>query len=128
VNEYAERVNSYAEHYNDVKSDKAKLLEIYEEDEKLGQMFLKKMFDGKSIDEFKSELEKESADPSKIDSLVEQKLEQKEVEKLLEKVKNQLPEELVSKFEEEYADLVDGKTINSKNAGKYIKHALREVQ
>lgn len=129
VNDYAERVNSYAENYESVKSDNSKLLEIYEQDQKLWELYLKKMFDGKSIDEFKASLEEsKKIAPENIDELVNAALNKKEVASKLEKVRARIPEELREEFDTEWEALTEWKELNADNVNKFIKATVSVIQ
>lgn len=120
VNDYAERVVAFWEQYQDVKNNPQKILEI--EDEKLQEMFLKKMYDWQTLEEFKETLKQDEPSQEEIiEQKVKKTIEQTRVNEKLSEVKAKLPEDLQSKFDEEFNELTDWKTLSSQNVDKYIK-------
>lgn len=107
--------------FKDVSSDPDKLDKLISEDSDLWQFILDKFYDGQSIDEIKNKKW-----PS-IDELVEQKLNRKEVDAKLQSVRSQLPDDMVEKFDEEFKDITDGKTLSPDNVQKYLKNAISNI-
>lgn len=128
VNDYADRVVAFAQNFNEIKSDPKKLLDV--EDEKLRSMYLKKVFDGKSLEEFKAELNTHEQETT--EQLAERKaleiVEQQKVQEKVDAIIAKLPEDKVEKFQEELAFYTEWKKVDRKNINKFIKSALGEIQ
>lgn len=109
------------ETFKNVNSNPEALDKLMESDKEIWQFILDKFYDGQSIDEIKNKKW-----PS-IDELVEQKLNRKEVDAKLQSVRSQLPEDMVEKFDEEFKDITDGKTLSPENVQKYLKNAISNI-
>jgi hypothetical protein len=62
-----------------------------------------------------------------IETIVQDKINQSRITEKLDHVKSQLPDDLKEKFEEEFADLTNGREITTETVDKFIKSTLAIV-
>jgi hypothetical protein len=106
----------------DINGDNAKLVELYDNDPKLGDYLLKSVFNGASIDEFR-----EGGTQAKPTEDFDTQYQKKRLEERIEEISSKLSPELKEKFDTEFKELTEGKKLTKENQEKYIKIALKEV-
>lgn len=105
---------------------------LLEQDEKIVQSVLDQMYDGISLEEYKQKhglgSDNQEDDKVDIDEIVKKQLNQEKVNEKVEHIRNQLPEDFQSKFDEEFADLTEGKNLDQKSVDKYIKLTISTLK
>lgn len=107
----------------DINGDNEKLVELYDNDPKLGEYLLKTVFNGSSIDEFREGGKQAKPTTEDFDT----KYQKKRLEERIEEVSSKLSPELKEKFDTEFKELTEGKKLTKESQEKYIKIALKEV-
>lgn len=86
---------------------------------------LEKFYDGKTIEDLlPKNLETET---SELDTKVKEAVQSQKVVDMVSSTVAQLPEEMQSKFQEEFAELTEGKKLTSETVGKYINLTIKSI-
>lgn len=133
-----------------ISEDNTKLIDLFEEDEKAGQIILDKYYNWQSIEDFKESIQYkvDLTDPKQIDKLVEKRFAKKEALKKAEENKLatdklnievqdkkeqfikefDLSWEELKEFEVEFEDRMTLKSFSSKSITKHLTGALRDIK
>lgn len=108
----------------DINGDNDKFVELYESDKELGEYILKNVFNGATIEEFKTGGWKAKPATENFEEFYQKK----QAEERLEKVTSKLSKEAKERFDAEFTELTDGKKLTKENLDKYIKIVLKEIE
>lgn len=120
---------------NKIVEDKGYLIELYETDEEAAKIILTDIYDGQSIEDFKTAIEfkEDMSDPKVIERLVEKKAkEHASISKIansklefIEKFKLEWDE--LKEFEEAFEERMELKSFSANNVDNHLEKALREI-
>lgn len=102
-------------------SDVEKIRELQEEHPEVAKVFLKKFYDGKTIEEIVTSKEEELESRKAED-------ENKVVDERYNHYFNQIPEDLQEQFKEEYDELVGKRKMTPEKVDKYVDLVIKSIR
>jgi len=123
------------DHLSDVSDEPSKLIDLYEDKPEVAQIILNKYYEGKSIEEFKEEIEYEPdyTDPIQIQKQIDKQVESKLKSKLIGDKKEDFIKRLKlewdekKEFEKAFEERKELKSFSIDNLEKTFEKAYRDV-
>jgi hypothetical protein len=120
-----QHLNEAIKFYKESANDPQKLLELQGSNPEVAKIVLDKFFDGQTIEDLLPQ--NPEIEPSELDTKVKEAVQSQKVDDLVSSAVAQLPEEMQSKFKDEFTELTEGKKLTSETVGKYISLTIKSI-